>query len=391
MPKKQTKLLLLLASVGLVYALVEFLVFPLLLPRLPQALFAAFPRAVSLPGQSSKGGLLPRPGYLALAGDSCAQGQDGRLVSQGGDPMARTHTAHLLHEALGRDVVGFGRSGAGSVEGLVLEPLQNLRALRRLGLAVPDPGCLLLFFSEADDRAGNRRFLDQRFLPQHPHDSLRRPGVFRGVLDGLVAEQASGRPERPGDTLLFANLVFGSLRDQVWRRLTRNFCDPDPAPPSGTVNAAMVGGRERSLPDRLQGPPLDAPDLDDCLFVFEQSALYIRDALKGTRCVLVYVPAPLSCYALSGQVQTRDEPERRFTPEQVAAASDAVAARLRDFARASGLDFIDTRPGLRAAAAKALIHGPRAWDQFNKTGCEAFARAVGQALPAGACGPGASS
>lgn len=390
MPKKLTNLLLVLVSVGLVYGLAEFLVFPLVLPRLPGALFHYFPREVRLPGQTSKAGLLPAPGYLALAGDSYAQGKGDWFIDLGYDRTARFHTPHLLQDALGRDVVTFGRSGAGSVDGLALEPLEDLRALRRLGLAIPDPGCLLLFFYEGNDLSNNSIFLRDHFDRRHPRATLRQPGVFRAFLEETAAVHASGEPRDPGGSLLFGNLLLLSLRDQVWYRLTRNFSDPDPLPPAGTINAAVVGGTLRRLPDRLQGPPLDEPEGEDALFVFEQSVLYIRDMLKDTRCVLVYVPAPLSCYALDGQAQTQGLPDRRFTPEQVLAGSRALAARIRDFAGRHGLDFIDTLPELRAAASQTLIHGPRDWDHFNKAGYEAFARAIAQGLPVGCRAPGGS-
>ncbi|MCM0754783.1 SGNH/GDSL hydrolase family protein [Desulfovibrio aminophilus] len=390
MRKKLLNLLLALTSVGLVYALVEFLLFPLLLPFLSPAAYHSFPRDMRLPGQTSKAGLLPRPGYLALAGDSYAQGKGDWFIDLGYDRASRFQAAHLLQDALGRDVVSFGRSGAGSVDGLILEPLQDLRAMRRRGLKIPDPGCLLLYFYEGNDLQNNGSFLRRYFDPFHPREDLRRPGVFRAFLDDMTTRFASGASTEPGDDLLFSNLVLRFLRDHVWYRLTRRVVDPDPPMPPGIVNAAVVGGRAVFLPDRLQAPPLDEPGADDSLFVFEQSVLYIRDALPKTRCVVVYVPSPLACYALSAaRVRTYDRPDVDHTPAQVAAGSDQLAAHVRAFAEGNGLGFIDTRPEVRAAAARELLHGPRDWDHFNKAGYEAFARGIEDGLTRGACGPGA--
>ncbi|WP_449242942.1 hypothetical protein, partial [Desulfovibrio sp.] len=89
MRKKLLNLLLALTSVGLVYALVEFLLFPLLLPFLSPAAYHSFPRDMRLPGQTSKAGLLPRPGYLALAGDSYAQGKGDWFIDLGYDRASR--------------------------------------------------------------------------------------------------------------------------------------------------------------------------------------------------------------------------------------------------------------------------------------------------------------
>lgn len=81
---------------------------------------------------------------------------------------------------------------------------------------------------------------------------------------------------------------------------------------------------------------------------------------------------------------------KKLTNLLLVLVSVGLAARIRAIAGKNGLDFIDTLPGLRAAASQALIHGPRDWDHFNKVGYEAFARAIVQGLPAGFRAPGGS-
>ena len=97
---------------------VEFLLFPLLLPRTPLRLHVYLDDGVRPLAQSSKAGVVPED-YVALVGDSYAQGRGDWLLGQDPDGNGPFHSAHVLHERSGRDVLSFGRGGTGSVRAAV--------------------------------------------------------------------------------------------------------------------------------------------------------------------------------------------------------------------------------------------------------------------------------
>jgi hypothetical protein len=78
------------------------------------------PAAADVLTQTSKSGYFPQ-NYVALLGDSYAEGY-GDWLQQGGKRSGPFHSAHIIQQQTGRDVVSFGIGGAGSAEAMVLRP-----------------------------------------------------------------------------------------------------------------------------------------------------------------------------------------------------------------------------------------------------------------------------
>src|SRR3954451_20719015 len=76
--------LLLIVSVGVTYLVTSFVIFRFLLPHLSLNLHPHFPDIAELFSQTSKAGTEPRD-YIALLGDSYAEGQGDGLLAAGGD------------------------------------------------------------------------------------------------------------------------------------------------------------------------------------------------------------------------------------------------------------------------------------------------------------------
>jgi hypothetical protein len=74
--------------------------------------------------QSSKTEYVPRD-YIALIGDSNAQGMGDWLLETGGDLAKPHHSADVLHQVLSTDVVTLGRAASGSAEALAGIPQMN--------------------------------------------------------------------------------------------------------------------------------------------------------------------------------------------------------------------------------------------------------------------------
>ena len=139
-----------------------------------------------------------------------------------------------------------------------------------------------------------------------------------------------------------------------------------------------------SLRLRLQAPPLelDARELEEGIFVFQQALGYLADLLPEARISVLYVPAPLSVYPLDSDwvlVQVdrqRSDRLRRSPAALVHARSDELCALVAEVTSEHGMTFRDARPELRAEAARQFIHGPYDWKHLNRAGYHALTDAV---------------
>ena len=378
--------LLVVASVCGTLGICELAFVPLL-PQVPLKLQAALHHGLRVFAQSSKAGLEPRD-YVALVGDSYAQGFGDWLLDADPSGNGEFHSAHLIHDWTGRDVVTFGAAGAGSLDGLVTEPITRsewVNAGARLHLDPPRDA--LIYFYEGNDLDDNLKDLRLRYAPHYDPAHLRDRAYFRSFVDEVAIGSSPLHLEavhhRPWDDLLFVRglprLISFSFRHWAGGQ------DREKRWPPGRVNRARVDGRETALPDDLQAPALelDADEIDRALWVFEESLARLRDAWAGTRLCVVYVPSPLASYELVSQevsIQSYEGRGSEYPAALVTQRSDAIAKRIAEIARAEGVGFVDARPLLREASARALVHGPRDWEHFNRRGYEALARAALQAL-----------
>jgi hypothetical protein len=95
-----------------------------LLPNVQLKLRPHLPEAAGVLVQSSKAAAVPKS-YVAILGDSYAEGNGDWQLSVAEDEAAAFHSAHVIHSLTGRDVVSFGRGGASSAEALVRQPART--------------------------------------------------------------------------------------------------------------------------------------------------------------------------------------------------------------------------------------------------------------------------
>src|SRR5688572_29137633 len=101
--------------------MLELLFVPLALPLTPLRIHAGLPRPLRPLAQPSKLGTVPAR-YVALLGDSYAQGAGDWLLSVNANRNPPFHSADLIHARTRRDVISFGASGAGSLRAKGTEP-----------------------------------------------------------------------------------------------------------------------------------------------------------------------------------------------------------------------------------------------------------------------------
>src|SRR3954468_18998624 len=146
--------LLLIISVGATYLVASFVIFRFLLPHLSLNLHPHFPDIAEIFAETSKGGTEPGD-YIALLGDSYAEGQGDGLLAAGGDRARSVHSAHVLHRLTGRDVVSLGLGGAGSVQAMVRQPARILMGDCFLYPRLDPPRQIFVYVYEGNDLEEN--------------------------------------------------------------------------------------------------------------------------------------------------------------------------------------------------------------------------------------------
>jgi hypothetical protein len=356
---------------------------PWILPRLPLKLHFALDRYQRPLAQTSKLGAVPRAGYVGLLGDSYAMGLGDWLLDADPDTNPPFQAAHVLHRLLHRDVLSFARSGDGSLSAWVKRPFQTLAWLASTRFALPRPAIFVAYFYEGNDLEDNLRDLDG--MLSGPDDPLLAdPNAFARLIEREFVE--TGRPERLRPRLVERAVVTRVIRKTLAGAITgwpEGF-EPHAIFP-GDTNRAIVGGREVALPEPLQSASvgLGEADLDTALYASEQSLRYLRAHLPDVPVLVVFVPAPLTTYAVSSpqvRIVGSGDSDLRVSRAAVAARSDVVCARIARAAAAAGAGFLDVRRELWPKARERFLHGPRDWAHFNRDGYTALAEAIAPAV-----------
>lgn len=331
--------------------------------------------------------------YLAMLGDSYAEGV-GDWKAEQVDFTSPSHSADVIHRITGRNILSYGRRGAGSAEGLVRLPALALGAGECFYF--PDlrpPQEIVYYFYEGNDLEDNIDFMQKRLGL-----SVGDAGVRNASTEFL--DQNWGTPGRKP-----CFLYFGKSIKSFIKTARKTFFPPPGAQNNGAgappaPNNALIGKELVELPAVLQGPALDLNEqsLAAAFEIFEVSLMWLQRAFPDTRITIIQIPSVLSTYRLSGPDVTVEFPDHSSTVHSainVAARSDEICKRLRDITLGSGASFFDARPAMRALGSQEIIHGPRDWTHFNRSGYtrlgETVASALGEEEPPDDCGRLSSS
>jgi hypothetical protein len=234
---------LVIASVLLTYAILEVVVFRVLLPLTPFKVRPALPDRAEVLAQNSKRGFRPHD-YVALLGDSYAEGRGDWLLEGGGDRNKPFHSADVIHEATGRDVVSIARGGAGSAEGIVLRPARTLKSARCILFPeIEIPRQMFVYFYEGNDMEDNLYFASKVRATYGRLDAE--------TIDLYLTEYyAANNPWRCHLELVdTATRMAQFLYQHYVAGLDVEYCGQS-AP---SANRLVVGGHAREAP-ALQGP-----------------------------------------------------------------------------------------------------------------------------------------
>jgi hypothetical protein len=374
-PSAIVNVLLVIASTLLCYVAMEYAMFRVALPYLPVDVRPHLPDMVDVLAQNSKSAYLPHD-YVAVLGDSYAEGLGDWLLQVGGDRTKPHHSADVIRQATGHDVVSLGKGGAGSAEAVVLRPARIFPSSRcSVFPTVEAPQQIFVYFYEGNDVEDNDHFLDKVNERYHRADAA--------AIDRYLSEEyAATYPWHCHWQLAEFMIAMASfaVRYHVLGLPVDN-CGTE-APRS---NRLVIGDRTIEAP-ALMGPAMtpfrlamgDGPIRTD-MEVLAHALSWLRMRFAGVPVTLVYVPAALSVYRHAGDTITYC-----IGVNIVGTAPTALVQRNHDFIRdlardiagGQGIAFLDATPALRAAASSQVIHGPRDWDHLNEIGYRALGALV---------------
>ena len=349
---------LVLISTTLTYLAASLLIFRFFLPELSLNLRPHFPDRAEVFAQTSKAAYAPHD-YVALLGDSYAEGQGDGLLAAGGDRARLVHSAHILHRLSGRDIISLGIGGAGSAQAMVRMPTRILRDRCFVYPVLEAPRQMLVYFYEGNDLDENGYVVN---MAAQTYGAPTRETIARYI----EAQYATLSPTR-----CYTELAETTVK--MARFLTNRDSFETLRKPSAR-NKVLAAGVANPAPT-LQKPPFELPSasVENALIVFDISLAWLKRNFPDSSITMVYLPSPAAIYRHADKtVDTyTDWPlntVRAAPAGDIDAASQRTCEQIRKLTMARGVRFLDMRPALRAAGANALIHGPRDWNHFNDVG-----------------------
>jgi hypothetical protein len=365
-------ILLVAGSITICYAVAEFAFFRFMLPYMSLNILPHLPDRAAYFMQSSKSHFVPRD-YIVLVGDSYAQGMGDWLYANGGDQSKPHHSANVLHDQLGTDVVSVGRAAAGSAEAMVLRMTRVYDdSYCYLFPHIAEPKHMLIYFSEGSDLDENYMLLDHQVRPDG--------GDLRAQIDRFLDEHYAARNGWR------CHGHFGDMLFRMARFLVkyRNFESELPDRP--VTQEVIIGNRPHGVWQlNIPSLALDEKQTGASVIVYERSLMWLRQRFRNVPMTVVYIPAPASMYRhATDQVISYEiylpitDPSqvgkvlksygRVFSTSAIYKKSQKICEMIRGITLAQGIDFIDTRPTFRAAAAQRPLHGPKDWLHLNENG-----------------------
>ncbi len=361
--------LLVLASVLTFYVAMEYALFRVLLPIAPLDIQTRIPELADVLTQTSKSAYLPHD-YVALLGDSYAEGVGDWLLEKGSKLNGPFHSADVIHRITGRDVVSFGMRGAGSAEGLVLRTADAFPASRcSIFPEIEYPRQMFYYFYEGNDMEDNIKFLDKVEKRYGASDT--------DTIDRYLVEQYAA------SSFLHCHGQLADMTFKLAEFLSQVYISGYSVTQCGqwveSRNHLLVGGRTVET-QALQGPAphFSQEDIARAMRVFARSLAWLRQRFPAMPVTVVYVPAPLSIYRQAGEMvsfcsTTGGGPVRA---DVVRHHHDVMRDMVAQMSANAHVDFVDATPALRKAAETSVINGPRDWDHLNKTGYEVLGTLV---------------
>jgi hypothetical protein len=400
----------------ILFILVMELVFPKILHKLPLPFYLGLGKDYKILGQYHKKSVIPVD-YIALLGDSHALGSGDwylQVVKKHKLTQGDYHSAHILYNKTGRDVLSFGALGSGSLRGLVLKPISYFKHVNLLrDFELKQPKEILVYFFEGNDLSDNMIDIYHHYRDNYDMARLYDHEYFKTFIEKeILSTDRIYRGEVPYKNWLFSRFLVESVGDNIYNEIKRGIkkfkrflaksvedniyneikpgikkfkqVSPNFSGKVSPTNSDMakVGEKELPIPHSTQQPALNLNEEQtrQAIYVFEQSLKYMAEFFSESKITIVYIPSPIAVYKWASPTITivgGTETPVGVTPVvRVYERSDEIFEQIKTIAEKYNHPLIDTRPLLRATALKEPVHGPRDWYHPNKKGYEAIAQGI---------------
>jgi len=379
--------ILTLTMFSITLLVVEYVIENYLINVMPLKFQFSLPAALSVLSQSSKHGRIPQD-YIAIVGDSYAQGKGDWLLNINSNANGSFHSAHVLNKLIAKDVISFGKSGASNIEGWVREPIAKYQFInKKIDDTFSKPSIVLAYFYAGNDLTENVIQIKQSFIPQYGEAGLSNSSLWQEFFKKEIAQRrVAPYTNNLGNTGWLFSSIFKIIKNEFKSKDSNKEFDVFSKSPIGKINRVWVQGVEVNIPDGLQSPSLELNSSETELgfLAFTYSLQYLKNFFDDSRVVVVYIPSVLESYRhvsdeiKISSIETSHEKLQRdiYSTSELSTRSNELADRVKSIAVAQGLGFIDTRPQIMAASAQKIIHGPKDWRHFNREGYEALAQSI---------------
>jgi len=372
--KITANILIVILTLIFVYLFLELIFFRFFLSWLPLKTHWFIESPVRSLAQSSKKGTIPHD-YIALLGDSHAQGLGDWMLSRNEFLNLDRYSGDIINNRTGIDVVNFALQGSDIVGGVVLNPIHFYEYFNKTYFfRIKSPRQMIVYFYEGNDLNDTLRFLNSRFKPTYDMEQIYDSNYFKKYLDQATHHSQHIQLELK-DNLFFANFIRTMIKE--FNRDYLGLWDWN----NNYINKVHIAGEEVSIVDALQSPALELTDeeINLVVYVFEQCLLYLRNYFPNTPISVVYLPSNLSIYEITSEkvhIETYHDREDIYPKERVRERSDQIYQLVAEMLDRHGFQYVDARPKLREAAKNKLVHGPTDWWHLNKEGQHALAEVV---------------
>ena len=400
----------------ILFILMMEVVFPKILHKLPLSVYLGLGKDYKILGQYHKKSVIPVD-YIAIAGDSHALGSGDwylQVVKKHKLTQGDYHSAHILYNKTGRDVLSFGALGSGSLRGLVLKPISYFKHVNLLrDFELKQPKEILVYFFEGNDLSDNMIDIYNHYRDNYDMGRLYDHEYFKTFIEKeILSTDPIYRGEVPYKNWLFSRFLVESVGDNIYNEIKRGIkkfkrflvesvgeniynaikpgikkfkqVSPNFSGKVSPTNSdiAKVGGKDLPIPYSTQQPALNLNEEQtrQSIYVFEQSLKYMTGFFNKSKVTIVYIPSPISVYKWASPTITivggTVTPVGVTPVVRVYQRSDEIFEQIKTIAEKYNHPLIDTRPFLRAEALKEPVHGPRDWYHPNKKGYEAIAQGI---------------
>ena len=344
------------------------------------------PKPYRILSQTSKKQTIPKD-YIAIFGDSYAQGAGDWFISTNKWLNEEFHSAHILHNNLKKDVITFGKGGASTIKGLIIDPLHSLQILRQR-YKFDDPAQILIYFYEGNDLDDNiidLKFRNPRYYNFENYGTIEKKS-FMTYLDQVskikIEKNRFGTFTYKSDILLFLKIFRTAIKNTInnWRKRDRHnsIINHDSVPffsiindISNQNNIIVINNEYYLLRSNLQGPALElsSEDLRIAVKVFDYCIEYIKKLFPESEISIVFVPSVLSCYNLVTDVSIQtyfDDSTEIYSKEYFISRNNYINRTIKNIAKNHNINFID--PTNKIRLSNNILHGPEDQSHFNKEG-----------------------